>query len=210
MSNKIYKVINPGLNYSAILRNEKYKRDLDYDEDNMVWIDGASLESGEEVEIISETQHEWQRHDICLVKAKDSAQHYVIAKAALAEVNNEEEHISKKITENLSSKKRRPQMPKSKLKDISVGDVCIITRQDNLGKLFKVTACNSAGYDFIGTLDLNSSIPTHGFYIDDLMKLEQTPVDDRIKYTAEELFDILNQDKPAEEVLMDLRDHLTN
>jgi hypothetical protein len=31
-----------------------------------------------------------------------------------------------------------------------------------------------------------------------------------ISFTKEELLDIINQDKPAEEILLDLKDHITN
>lgn len=139
---------------------------------------------------------------------------YVMDAAGLASIS-EEEYNASVLNPTVKSKPKvkSANMPIA-VDTIKIGDIieCIDPAAGGYGKQWKVNLLNSIGYDLlVGKID--SKISTYGYKLRQVKKVmpeSVVPDENKPQFSKRELLDVLNQEKSAEEIILDLMDHITN
>lgn len=96
-----------------------------------------------------------------------------------------------------------------------VGDIILITSSDNqhYGKRLRVTDPNYRGCDVVTSRTDFGTDKAYGFKFSEFKRCIPEPEmlpEDKPKFSVNELLEVLRQNKPADGVLLDLMDHITN
>ena len=98
--------------------------------------------------------------------------------------------------------------------NIKIGDLVTVIKQSDshYGELMKVVLLKEYNYDYVTCLP-HENIPRLGYNKGQIAKYNiepELPEDQKPVFSRSELIEILEQNKPAEEILLDIRDHITN
>lgn len=213
-------VTNSGSCYSQICTDNNTKSMLQCD--NGIWIKGATPIEGNTYKKICQNLHpggSW----VSIVTIEDEAtgQRYVIGLGGLAPApkkydtsewwspdNGRESKAY--IVAKFKQKKKQVLMNDN----IKIGDLVTAVKQSDsrYGELMKVVLLREYNYDYVTCLP-HENTPRWGYNKGQIAKYNvepDLPEDQKPAFSRSELIEILEQNKPAEEILLDIRDHITN
>ena len=98
--------------------------------------------------------------------------------------------------------------------NIKVGDLVIVKKpgDGHDGELMKITHLKAYNYDYVVCYP-HQNVAQYGYNKGQVVKYipePELPEDQKPAFSRSELIEILEQNKPAEEILLDIRDHITN
>lgn len=147
---------------------------------------------------------------------------FVIGVDGIVESTEKEFYEYYPRAEEVIKSKLRPPQPmkivelKSRAKTkLNVGDIILITNEDSAqyGKRLRVTDPDYAGYDVVTSRNELGTDRSLGFKYNEFRKVIPEPElepDEKPKFSKKEILEVINQKKSAEEIILDLMDHITN
>ena len=209
------KVINPGETYTTIATEQNIAQ----------W--GAIITNNElpatdvTYRVIKEFEHPERAGTFLMTIMNNVGYAYIINVNGVTESTEEEYYYS--IPKASKFKRRASEafthlsmpVPESNNRKYKVGDIIIITDPDSsyFNKKYRVTDPSYPGYDIVTSRNDTGSDKALGFKFSQFKLFEPEPEllpDDKPKFSKNELLQVLNQVKSAEEIVLDLMDHITN
>ena len=214
-------VTNKGSCYSYMCKNSA-ERKVSLCCDAGTYVDGASPENGKKYKKICENEHPASPGRIVVtIEDEATGQRYVMGLGGLAPApkkydpsewwspdNGRESKAD--IVAKLKQKEKQVLMNDN----IKLGDLVTVVKQSDshYGELMKVVLLREYNYDYVTCLP-HESTPRWGYNKGQIAKYNIEPdlsEDQKPSFSRSELIEILEQNKPAEEILLDIRDHITN
>ena len=98
--------------------------------------------------------------------------------------------------------------------EIKVGDLVIVTKSNDskVGQILKICRLNDYGYKYVAC-NTDENTPRYGYNDGQIIKYYSEPQyapGEKPMFSVKEILEILEQNKPAEEILLDIKDHITN
>lgn len=218
-------VINKGSCYTHVCTDNDRKYKLQCD--NGTWEKGATPIEGNTYKKICQNLHpgnSWV--SVVTIEDESTGQRYVMGlggvvpapnKPSLREYDTSDwwnPHYDIKAEAYVAPKLKQKEKQISMDDNIKIGDLVTVIKQSDshYGELMKVVLLREYNYDYVTCLP-HENTPRWGYNKGQIAKYNiepDLPEDQKPAFSRSELIEILEQSKPAEEILLDIRDHITN
>lgn len=209
------KVINPGSTYTSIAMNQ----------DPEFW--GANITNGvlpirgRAYRVIKELDHPDSPGNRIMTIMDNTYTAFIIDIDGVEESSIDEFRGSFGYTppqqEPVKIKQQKPirPIPVKQKEKYEVGDIVIVIdkKSPDFEGRYRVTDPNYRGYDVVTSYTDHGTDKAKGFRFDQIERYVPEPEllpDDKPKFSKNELLEVLGQKKSAEEIILDLMDHITN
>lgn len=215
------KVTRPGQCYSYICRDPFRKAYFQCSDDN--WREGdMPIRDKTYLFICSNIHPTFRGSTLATIEDIESGQRYVIDTSGLQVVVELLDHIdldSRYLAgidphEGIIREEPQENSNKQMNDEIKVGDLVIVTKSNDskVGQILKICRLNDYGYKYVAC-NTDENTPRYGYNDGQIVKYYSEPQyapGEKPMFSVKEILEILEQDKPAEEILLDIKDHITN
>lgn len=215
------KVTRPRQCYPYICRDQFRKAYLQCSDDN--WREGEVPTRDKIYKFICSSPHPASSSvTLSTIEDLESGQRYVIDISGLQMAEGSYEPVdlhSRYLTrvdlhEEIIREEPQESSNKQMNDEIKVGDLVIVTKSNDskAGQILKICKLNDYGYKYVAC-NTDENTPRYGYNDGQIVKYYTEPQyapNEKPIFSVKEILEILEQNKPAEEILLDIKDHITN
>lgn len=209
---KYVKIINNGATYTSIARVDSI------DNEKLFGVSSTTPgmpSNGDVCRVIKECRHPDIYKTLYTILDSNSDA-FVIGSDGVEEVAEQEWETRSVITAGnpMVASLSTSEYPRGYKPNYNIGDTVICTKKSSahFNKKYSITKFNTYGYDVV-VGDVGSSVDRFGFKLGDIELVESVKKidpDDKPQFSRNEILEVLKQEKSADEIILDLMDHITN